>query len=783
MRKTFYAILLSLSFLTLFTTCKNPKIDYNTFSITEESIQPGTRSVTVSGEYSFVGVVKSMKLEIGLDEQLVDVESHSVDLDNQSFSATVDGLTPGTSYHYCYAVEFDNNHKLLTEVGAFTTLPLSGKPVVRTLEVKADDSVTFQVKCIVDEDFGSSITERGIFWGLDNNPSLNNSNCVVHPENGLGEYSCQITGFELNTTYFVRAYAKNEMGLSYAEEVLGFKTDAYEKPIVETLPIDTTAFTQTSAVCKGRIVNEGSSPVIQRGICWGITPNPDIDGNYVPSVSNENDFEIVIEGLSPSTTYYFCAYAINDEGTGYGAVESFVTKDCRPVVRIEEVVEELTGTAVSKCFIDDAGSSSIIERGVCWSSEHNPTIDNTHATDGGNELGSYSVDMADLTQGVTYYVCAYAKNSDGCIGYSTEKRFEMKKIFTVTVSANPTVGGTVSGGGKYFSGDPCTVTAEANTGYRLQYWTKDNELLPQDSHYSFTVTSDVSFEAHFVDRPQPPIGTIDGWFTINRDGMKVWFSQGNLQYNMNTRVWSLMEHQFDMVETAHQDVGVNYANQTIVSLFGWATSGYHNSNDQYNMNYQPWSTSKEGYQNENYFGYGPSNNMPSLDLTGSSANYDWGVYNQIMANGNSTTNSWRTLTIEEWEYVLNTRSASTVNGIANARFAKARVNNVCGIILFPNSYTHPSGVEQPTNINVDASWDGNIYNVTEFALMQAAGAVFLPAAGSRNGTTVKAEAGSCGRYWSVTYRDPSTAWHLQSLNKMQCNRCDGCSVRLVCPVR
>ena len=773
MRNTFIILLLSLSFMTLFTTCKNPGIDYNTFSISEENIQPEAHKVMISGKYDFLGDVMSMKLNIDLNEQLANAESYSIDLDNQSFSITVDDLNPGTLYHYCYVVEFDSRHKLMTDIGTFTTL--SEKPVVRALEANIVVD-TIYVECVVEECFGMAITERGICWNHTGNPSLSD-NHTPHFVNSTGEYTCKIKNPDLNLPYFICAYAKNEMGLSYSNEVLSIA-----KPTVETLPIETGAITQTSATCKGRIEDVGSSPVTEHGICWGTTSNPADNGVFSPSVSSDNIL-VTLSELTPGTTYYYCAYATNNVGTGYGAVLDFTTNtDNNPLVRIEEIVEKTTGSAECKCFIENEGSSPIIERGVCWSTGTNPTITNSHDTDGGNELGSYSVEITDFTQDESYHVRAYAKNSDGNIGYSAEMTFYMKEIFTVTVSAEPTVGGMVSGGGRYISGDQCTVIAEANSGYRFQYWSKDFDIISEPT-YPFDVTSNVSLVAHFVDRPQPPIGTIDGLFTIDSVGNKVYFSQGNLQYNKTSQTWSFMDHQYDIVETTNQNIGDNYANQDIISLFGWGTSSYHNPNDPYNVNYYPWCTST-ATANETYntYGYGPSVNMSSLNLTGNSANYDWGVYNQITANGNNTANSWRVLTKEEWKYVLYYRRSTAVNNVINARYAKANVNNVHGVILFPDSYWHPTEVAQPININnVNGNWDGNSYSATEFALMQAAGAVFLPAAGYRGGTSVK-EVNDSGHYWSVSYHTKSSAYE-QYLNEGTHNRCDGLSVRLVCPVR
>ena len=760
MRNTIIIFLLSLFSTLLFTTCKNPGIDYNTFSITEENIQPGAHNVMVSGEYDFLGEVTNMKLNIGLDEQLIDAESYSMDLENQSFSITVDNLDPNTLYHYCFVVEFDSNHKILTDVGNFTTL--SEKPVVRALEANIVDS-TIYVKCIVEECFGMAITERGICWNHTGSPSLSD-NHGAHFVNSIGEYTCKIMGPDLNLPYFIRAYAKNEMGLAYSNEVLRI-----EKPTVETLPTETGAITQTSATCKGRIEDEGSSPVTERGIYWGITPEPD-NWTYSPSGPNGDEFLVTLSELTPGTTYYYCAYATNNVGTGYGTILNFNTnKGDKPEVRIDEIEETYTGTAVCKCFVEDEGSSPISERGVCWSSSDNPTIADNHLSNGSG-MGSYTINLTNLTLGETYYVRAYAKNNDGHIGYSSEMPFEMKEIFTVSVSAEPNGGGTVEGGRAYFRGEPCTVTAEPNTGYRFQYWANDNMII-LDSTYTFTVTSAVSLVAHFTDSP---VGTIGGSFTIDYNGNKVWFSQGNLQYKASTPTWRFAPHQYDIIGDGNRNISNTYNGW--IDLFGWATSGYHNPNDLDNVNYHPWSDSPESS------GYGPSST--SGELTGNLANYDWGVNNPI-SNGGDQPNLWRTLSKDEWNYIIKERNASTVNGIPNARFVNARVNDVLGVVLFPDEYTHPAGVSQPTGINDEEITNGNNYSTTEFALMQAAGAVFLPAAGKRYERTVSEL--DIIHYWSVSYNNRTTAYELKyELNSLKLNprvRCDGLSVRLVCPVR
>ena len=239
-------------------------------------------------------------------------------------------------------------------------------------------------------------------------------------------------------------------------------------------------------------------------------------------------------------------------------------------------------------------------------------------------------------------------------------------------------------------------------------------------------------------------GALVGKFSVS-DTKKVYFSKGNLQYTKSTGIWSFMDHQYSTVETTSQAIGDDYTSQDVVSLFGWGTSGWNNGNTYY----QPYNTAYVNSSSKGY-GYGPKNGTTyTYDLTGTYANADWGLYNAI-SNGGNTANTWRTLTKDEWTYLFNTRSASTVNGTADARYAKAYLfGTTHGVIIFPDSYTHPAGVTAPTGINATSStsWDGNRYTATDWAKMEAAGCVFLPAAGWRDATTIRS-VNEYVRYWT-----------------------------------
>ena len=137
-------------------------------------------------------------------------------------------------------------------------------------------------------------------------------------------------------------------------------------------------------------------------------------------------------------------------------------------------------------------------------------------------------------------------------------------------------------------------------------------------------------------------------------------------------------------------------------------------------------------------------------MTGTYANADWGVYNPI-SNGGNQANQWRTLTQPEWAYIFNTRT--TNSGI---RYAKARVNNMNGVILLPDDWS--SDIYSLSNTNTyNASFSSNTISASQWNTLEQAGAVFLPAAGGRGGSSVY-DVGSCGGYLSASHYNSYGAW-------------------------
>ena len=250
-------------------------------------------------------------------------------------------------------------------------------------------------------------------------------------------------------------------------------------------------------------------------------------------------------------------------------------------------------------------------------------------------------------------------------------------------------------------------------------------------------------------------GVLPGVFSV-ASGTTVKFSQGNLQYigSATTPYWKFADNQWNYLSTNGSD-----ATNIDRDLFGWATSGYSSAttSDATWVNYQPWATSNsEGSVTTNKYEYGPSTNniVASTSWNDASHNATWKVcdwgHNAIL-NGGNTADTWRTLTSAEWLYLFGMESSGT-DASGHARYRKyfrATVNSVLGIVVLPDDISGISNIPEESSRGTASTFGGKTYTTAEWTTLEAAGCVFLPAAGKRNGTTVD-EVGSLGVYWSST---------------------------------
>ena len=267
-----------------------------------------------------------------------------------------------------------------------------------------------------------------------------------------------------------------------------------------------------------------------------------------------------------------------------------------------------------------------------------------------------------------------------------------------------------------------------------------------------------------------PAGALPGEFTVNADGKKVCFSQGNLVATIDATgaptAWKFATNQYDYI-------GEGGANKTIgktagdIDLFGWSTDATLNN----------WGIhTKISYM---------SGITDYID-----GNFkDWGT--AIDSKG-----TWRTLSAEEWQYLFSYDPKSTGNQGPSydndIRRGKYKYGvTVCGktncVVLLPDNWEWDEST-------VGTDWQTGGYpetatesNPVTWQTMQAAGAVCLSAAGARSGSQVQGQ-DSVGYYWSSSVKvgnggDAFTVWLKSDLvQHILYDRCYGCSVRLVTDV-
>ncbi len=257
-------------------------------------------------------------------------------------------------------------------------------------------------------DGGAEVTSRGVAWSKTQLPTTSNQFTSDGP--GMGDFTSTLTGLEEGTSYYVRAYATNSEGTSYGQET-SFTTSA--SSIASLTTAEVTAITLNSAVTGGNITNDGMLQITARGVAWGTSTNPTIEGNHTSDGSGTGQFTSDLTGLLEGTTYYIRAYATNSKGTAYGNEISFKSESAgMPTVTTMAVTNLSPTTGISGGNITGDGGATVTARGVVWGTSPGPTTANNRTTNG-QGTGSFTSTLSGLTNGTVYYVRSYATNKAG----------------------------------------------------------------------------------------------------------------------------------------------------------------------------------------------------------------------------------------------------------------------------------------------------------------------------------------------------------------------------------
>lgn len=244
------------------------------------------------------------------------------------------------------------------------------------------------------------------------------------------------------------------------------------------------------------------------------------------------------------------------------------------------------------------------------------------------------------------------------------------------------------------------------------------------------------------------------------------FSRGNLQYKPLTDTWRFATTQYSYIGPDNANISPIYNDW--IDLFGWGTSGYPSGA----LAFSPCDTSPL------FSDYYPGGN-PENDLAGEHDSCDWGIYASI-TNGGNQKGLWRTLTTEEWQYLLS--YGQHANHLRDGKWGLGTIAGLYpGIIILPDNWILPDNLTFTPGLS--AGWYTNAYPIDAWIRMEKAGAIFLPAAGRRISTT-PSFVDYYGDYWTSSHYDPERAYSLSFSNKFldtdrTLDRSLGCAVRLV----
>lgn len=267
-----------------------------------------------------------------------------------------------------------------------------------------------------------------------------------------------------------------------------------------------------------------------------------------------------------------------------------------------------------------------------------------------------------------------------------------------------------------------SIKLQGYDNYEQDLTVNGNDTITINAKFTKSQAMPASANGSELQAKPVPEGALDGIFSVSQ-GKQVRFSKGNLQYQASTKTLRFAKNQWSFLGDKNYYISQN--NNSWIDLFNWSTG---KNPAQY------WNDGSH-YESFN----------------------DWGKNN--VSNGYGY--KWRTLSKDEWAYLLYDRNTSS--GI---RFAKAQVNGVNGMILLPDDWKSTIYTFKDPN-NGNAKYTGNTIIADDWHnTFEANGAVFLPAAGYRYYGTELFNVNEKGRYWSSTMSNKNyEVYHLYFSNK------------------
>ena len=286
----------------------------------------------------------------------IDADKKTEDVDLTYFSVLISDLEPNSLYFVRSYVIFEGK-VFYGNQQQFKTLPLTTIPSVSTgLISKINEKSAFSSGQVL-LDGGSSLIEKGVCYSFNQMPTIDGDKVIA--ENELDKFNCSLENLLTNTTYYVRAYAINSLGVAYGNQIrfatlnpvfnkvssdepatsLPKKnTQVNPKPtLTKSLPSILTLkedlLTHSSFRIQGKLTSDGGNFISERGVCISNSSKGPILSSVKTQDIDKDVFSVEFVGLKPSVKYYVRAYVKNETGVFYGN-ELLVLTNKKPILDI-----------------------------------------------------------------------------------------------------------------------------------------------------------------------------------------------------------------------------------------------------------------------------------------------------------------------------------------------------------------------------------------------------------------------------------------------------------------
>lgn len=345
-----------------------------------------------------------------------------------SFSTIIRGLEAGETYYYVAYARNSEGYSL-GEVKTFTTQDEPGVATGSATEITIDSAVLHGLDVSTG---GIEPTLRGIVYSENSDPYLGGDGVLQALDSETssvgGDFSVEVGNLAADTTYYYKAFIHSLKGTYYGDEESFTTLDEDDLlPLVTTIS-PPSLITDNMAVVRGAATAPTATTISEYGAVYSEWPNPVIGDNGVVQVAStdpDRPFDVTFNGLEANTTYYYRAYASNENGTAYGGNASF--KTLNEIGRLEKAivgatsVSEVTATS-ALVSINVANSGTVFfGRKVVYSSvTYPPLLGGEDVEDvpagglnGNTGVGVTETRLSGLSPNTTYYVCGYTNNTYG----------------------------------------------------------------------------------------------------------------------------------------------------------------------------------------------------------------------------------------------------------------------------------------------------------------------------------------------------------------------------------